>query len=221
MTIEDTIDYHFQNPEILQTALTHRSSLNEKGITESYERLEFLGDAVLEMHISDYLFKQLPDKKEGYLTSARSAIVRTESLAELAKELNLGEHLIMSKGEASTGGRTNPSILEDSVESLIGALFLDGGVTASKSFFDKFIVPHAANILSDNPLKDPKSQLQETSQAKGLGSPIYRTIGEAGPDHQKTFTIEVSVGQNTSTTGTGKSKQEAEQDAAQKALKLL
>jgi len=218
---QKNIDYQFKNVQTLKTALTHRSTLNEANVKESYERLEFLGDAVLELMISSYLFKTFSQKNEGYLTSARSAIVRTQSLAQLAGIINLDRYIYMSKGEEAGDGRSNQSTLEDAVESLIGAIYIDGGLKAVQKFFDKFIVPHAQKILKKNQLKDSKSQLQERVQSKGLLSPIYKTIATKGPDHDKTFTVAVLIKNKQISAGNGKNKQEAEQKAAQKALKLV
>lgn len=219
--LQDLIGYRFKDENLLVTALTHRSRLNEPGVNESYERLEFLGDAVLEMMISVYLFNKYPDKQEGYLTAARSATVRTEALSKINTEYGINEFIIMSKGEESTGGRHNPSILEDVIESLIGALYCDGGLDASKIFFNKFIIPNAQSIISTDQLKDSKSILQEKVQSNGYSSPIYQTIKETGPDHDKTFEVSVTVGDRAIATGSGKNKQEAEQNAAKKALELI
>ncbi|HSV94780.1 MAG TPA: ribonuclease III [Spirochaetia bacterium] len=219
--LQDLLGYSFKNEELLITALTHRSCLNEPGVTESYERLEFLGDAVLEMMISVYLFNKYPDKMEGYLTAARSATVRTESLSKISKDHNINTFIVMSKGEESTGGRNNPSILEDVIESLIGAIYCDGGLEATNLFFTNFILPNAQEIIREDQLKDAKSILQENAQSKGFVSPVYKTIKESGPDHNKTFEVVVLVNNKEITTGSGKSKQEAEQNAAKKANKLI
>lgn len=219
--LQELLGYQFKNEKLITTALTHRSCLNEPGITESYERLEFLGDAVLEMIISAYLFNKYEDKMEGYLTAARSAAVRTESLSKISKRHGIDTYINMSKGEESTGGRNNPSILEDVVESIIGALYCDGGIEAANSFFTKFILPNAEEIITENKLKDAKSTLQEKVQSKGYISPVYKTINETGPDHEKTFEVAVIVNNKKLTSGSGKSKQEAEQNAAQKAIKLI
>ena len=219
--LEESIKYTFTDQGLLKTSLTHRSCLNEPGTKESYERLEFLGDAVLEMLISSYLYKTYPDKQEGFLTAARSATVRTESLSGLAKRLYLGRFILMSKGEEVSGGRNNPSTLEDIIESLIGAIYSDGGISKAEAFFDTFIVPIAENMVSEDRLKDAKSSLQEKVQADGSGTPNYQTLKEIGPDHDKTFESVVIVNGKSIATGIGKSKQEAEQNAAQKALKLI
>jgi len=219
--LQNLLGYTFKNEKLLQIALTHRSCLNEPGVTESYERLEFLGDAVLEMIISVYLFNKYPDKMEGYLTAARSATVRTESLSKISKDRGIDTYIIMSKGEESTGGRNNPSILEDVIESLIGALYCDGGLDAANQFFKNFILPNAESIINENQLKDAKSLLQEKAQSKGFVSPLYKTVKESGPDHNKTFEVVVLVNDKEITTGSGKSKQEAEQNAAKKAVELI
>jgi ribonuclease III len=219
--LQKNIGYQFKDITFLQTALTHRSSLNETGVTQSYERLEYLGDAVLEMLITDYLFLNYPDSDEGYLTTARSVVVRTKSLSSLATKIDLPQHIHMSKGEEAGGGKDNPSILEDAVESLIGAIYLDGHLPAVKKFFKKFVIPHAQELLSIGQLKDSKSLLQEKVQAKGYSSPAYRIVKEHGPDHQKEFTVSVFVNNLEMSLGRGKNKQEAEQQAAQQALKLI
>ncbi|HOX95898.1 MAG TPA: ribonuclease III [Candidatus Woesebacteria bacterium] len=219
--LQEKIGYSFKNESFLIAALTHRSCLNEPGISESYERLEFLGDAVLEMLISVYLYNKYPDKQEGYLTAARSASVRTESLSRINIENGINEYIIMSKGEEATGGRQNNSILEDVIESLIGALFCDGGIEIAKLFFEKFIIPNVKEIISEDQLKDAKSLLQEKVQGLGFTSPSYRTINEIGPDHDKTFEVTVNINNKETATGVGKNKQEAEQNAAKRALELI
>lgn len=219
--LQDTLGYHFQNPALLETALTHRSCLNQPGVKNTYERLEFLGDAILEMLISVYLYDQYPDKMEGYLTSARSAIVRTESLSKISQQYHFNDFIRMSKGEEATGGRENPSILEDVIESLIGSLYQDGGLVAAQNFFNQFILPNAVSIIALNRLKDSKSLLQERVQSQGLGSPVYQTISESGLDHHKTFEVAVLIDNRRLATGQGKNKQEAEQKAATAALNSL
>ncbi|MBI1872160.1 ribonuclease III [Candidatus Collierbacteria bacterium] len=219
--LEHKINYQFGNKELLKTALTHRSSLNEQGIKESNERLEFLGDAVLELVITNFLYHERPNDPEGVLTSARSVIVRTDSLAAVAKSIDLGSFIKMSRGEAMTGGRENNAILENTVEALIGAIYQDGGLEKAKKFIEESIIPQAREILSRGELKDPKSLLQERVQARGLVSPNYRVVKESGPDHDKIFEVSVEVNNKEVGRGEGKSKQEAEQRAAQKALDLV
>lgn len=219
--IESLLNYQFKNESLLATALTHRSCLNNPNTTESYERLEFLGDAILEKMISVFLYQKYPDKMEGFLTSARSATVRTESLSAISLKYGFNAFIKMSKGEESTGGRNNPSILEDVIESLIGALYLDGGSEASQAFFDSFILPNANLSVNENSLKDAKSLYQEKVQAQGLPSPVYQTINATGPDHSKVFEVSVLVNDKPIANGIGKNKQEAEQKAAEQALKLI
>lgn len=216
--LQSQINYQFNDPKLLRRALTHRSYLNEaEQALKSNERLEFLGDAVLELLISRYLFKNQPQQPEGVLTAARSAIVRTESLAKIAQNLNLGDYLFLSRGEEQTGGRQNEHLLANTTEALVGAIYLDGGLEACQSFIQKNLLPLAQNILS-KPLKDPKSKLQEKIQAKGYPSPTYQTIKQSGPDHDTNFTIAVIVNGTQLATGQGKNKQSAQQNAARKAL---
>lgn len=219
--LQEAIGYSFENPKILATALTHRSSLNEQGIKESNERLEFLGDAVLELIITNFLYHQRPDEPEGFLTAARSAIVRTESLSQVAKKINLGAYLKMSKGEAMGGGRENPSILENSLEAVIGAIFKDGGLPHAEGFVKRYIFPQALEILAKKELKDAKSLYQEKVQSEGPFSPAYKVVQEEGPDHNKIFEVAVWVDGVETGRGRGKSKQEAEQKAAQIALEAM
>lgn len=215
------LGHNFSNIDLLKLALTHRSTLNESGVTESNERLEFLGDAVLELLVSDYLYKTMPDEQEGVLTAARSAIVRTESLGDVAKKLGLGEALYISKGEEKTGGRVNQSLLADTCEAVIGAIYLDGGYQSVQAFFDKHMTAQAKLVLSGS-LKDAKSLLQERVQELGYQAPIYTTLQEMGPDHEKTFVIAVeAMGQKQLALGRGKSKQTAQQQAARMALKKI
>lgn len=216
--LEILLKYTFKDDTTLQRALTHRSFLNESSLPESNERLEFLGDAVLELIISEYLYLQKPNEPEGILTAARSAIVRTETLAQIAKDLNLGEFLFMSKGEEKSGGRTNTSLLANTTESIIGAIYLDGGLKAAEEFVQNHLLPVAESILKENNFKDPKSLLQEKVQELGYNSPNYNTVSETGPDHEKVFTVAVLVDNKLLAKGSGKSKQSAQQDAAKKAL---
>ncbi len=218
--LQKRIDYLFRDQTLITTALTHRSTLNEQGVKESNERLEFLGDAVLELVITNFLYESRPNDPEGFLTAARSAVVRTESLSEIAKQLKLGEALHMSKGEAMGGGRENPSLLENSLEALVGAIFKDGGFEQASHFIAKFIIPKAKEILSKNELKDSKSLYQEKIQSQAL-TPAYKVVKEEGPDHDKTFEVAVYVNDQETGRGKGRSKQEAEQQAAKKALNLI
>lgn len=215
------IDYHFQTPDLLVTALSHRSYLNESSQKESNERLEFLGDAVLELVITHYLYSHRPNSPEGELTAARSALVRTESLASAAAKINLGKYLLMSKGEEKSGGRTNISLLADTFESLIGAIFLDGGYTAASEFIHQYLINPNQNILEQKNFKDPKSLLQERLQELGYSSPTYQTLSATGPDHERLFTVGVYNGGDLLASGVGKNKQTAQQQAARTALKTV
>jgi len=211
----------FNNPKIIEEALTHRSWVNEHpGIRDNNERLEFLGDAILEFIVSKELFLQFPNKKEGFLTTLRANLVNTVSLSETAKNLELGKELFLSKGEEETGGRENPSLLADTVEAIIGALFIDQGLEKAEEFIKANILSKTKEMIKQ-PLKDAKSRLQEKVQSKGLPAPKYNVVKESGPDHQKTFVVRVAVNGKYIAEGSGKSKSEAEQKAAQEALKLL
>ncbi|MEK7061495.1 MAG: ribonuclease III [Patescibacteria group bacterium] len=211
----------FENKELLKTALTHKSYLNEHpDIKESNERLEFLGDAVLEFVITETLYKTFPDKQEGYLTTLRSNLVNTQNLSEVAKKLAIGSLIHLSKGEEDGGGRANPSLLADTVEAVIGALYLDGGLSKVEEFIKQNLVAEIPDKVA-KPLKDPKSRFQEYIQAKGLPAPKYKVIKETGPDHARDFVIQVTVEGKPVGEGTGKSKGQAEQEAAKKALSFL
>lgn len=209
----------FKNQKLFLQAFTHRSYLNEtKEKIESNERLEFLGDSIVSFVVSEYLFGKYPQFNEGLLTNLRSLLVNTKSLANLAKELNFGKLLRLSKGEEESMGRQNQSLLADCFEAYIGALFLDQGIDAVKLFLSKTLLYRADEFVKKNALKDPKSLLQEQVQAQKLISPVYKVLDEKGPAHAKLFTIGVYVGDDIWGKGVGKSKQEAEEHAAQKAL---
>lgn len=214
---------NFQNPQLLNLALTHRSALNEKlsEASESNERLEFLGDAVLELLTTKYLFDQYPDEPEGVLTAYRSSLVKTTTLAKLATELGLGERLIMSKGEEGGGGRANESLLADTFEAVLGALYLDQGLEAVEQFLNTHLFPKFDEIKAQGLYKDAKSQLQELVQAQGKPTPLYQVLSEVGPDHDKQFQVAVLVEDQILAKGSGKSKQSAQQSAAQTALNKL
>ncbi len=214
---------NFNNSLLLETALTHRSALNENisQAKESNERLEFLGDAILELATTEFLFEKFPKEPEGVLTAYRSALVKTTTLAEVALEIGLGEKLFMSKGEEATGGRNNPGLLADTTEAIIGAIYLDQGYEVVKSFLESNLFNKFDTIKEQKLYKDAKSQLQEVVQSKGFEAPIYEVIREEGPDHDKEFTVEVLVDGKPTGTGVGKSKQLAQQAAAQQALENL
>lgn len=211
-----------KDEKLLAQAFTHRSFLNEtREKTESNERLEFLGDSVLSFVVSQTLFKKFPQFNEGTLTNLRSLLVNTKSLAELAKELKFGEKLKLSKGEEESKGRENESLLADSLEAFIGALFLDQGVKATTEFVEEVLLYKADEMIQKKSLKDPKSLLQEYIQAQKYGSPLYKVMGEEGPAHARIFTVGVFVKDKMLATGTGKSKQVAQAEAATSALDLI
>lgn len=208
----------FKNKNLLDTALTHRSWVNEhKGERSSNERLEFLGDAILEFTASSEIYSRFPDKEEGYLTVLRAKLVNTVALADIAKRLDIGPELFLSKGEIDGGGRNNTSLLADTVEAIIGAIFIDRGIEAAESFIKTNLLSEVAEKASQE-LKDAKSQLQEIIQAKGFPAPKYQVIEESGPDHNKKFVIEVVVNSEVWGKGEGKSKGGAEQEAARQVL---
>lgn len=210
---------NFVDKKLLDLALTHRSWVNEhKGQRTNNERLEFLGDAILEFIVSKDLYEKFPDKEEGYLTALRANLVNTVSLAEVAKKLKLGEKLYLSKGEEEGGGRTNTSLLADTVEAIIGAIFIDRGIDAAEKFIRENLLDDVEERASA-PLKDSKSALQEFVQSKSYPAPKYSVVEESGPDHDKKFIMEVSVEGKAWGRGEGKSKSAAEQEAAKDALK--
>jgi len=216
-----TIEKEFKDKKLLKQALTHRSWVNEnKGLRNTNERLEYLGDAILEFVVSKEIFKKYPKKEEGYLTALRANLVNTTNLSRIAKKLKVGEKLFLSKGEEEGGGRENESLLADTVEAIIGAIFVDRGLKSTTEFIRTNILSDVEEI-SKKPLKDSKSTLQEMVQAKGLPAPRYETKSETGPDHNKTFEVEVLVNSKLLATGRGKSKNIAAQDAARIAVKKL
>lgn len=221
MTTIADIRTKFKDQSLLEQALTHRSWINENpGIRHTNERLEFLGDAILEYIVSAELYRKLPDKEEGFLTALRANIVNTKNLSEVAIKLNIGEELYVSKGEEASGGRSNISLLADTVEAILGSIYLDQGLDAAEKFvMDNLLVDLDTKLAE--PLKDPKSRLQEQVQAQGNSTPKYEVIEESGPDHAKKFTVAVSVGNKRVAAGVGNSKSIAEQKAAEAALEKL
>ena len=213
---------NFKNKRLLEVALTHRSYLNEVKIKlSSNERLEFLGDSVLSLLVSDYLFDKYKNLDEGMLTNLRSLLVNKKNFSDVAKEIDLGKYLKLSKGEEESGGRNNPSLLADSFEALVGALFLDQGMDAVKAYVNPILLPKAEVFMKENALKDPKSLLQEMIQSKKHNSPRYKVLSEIGPAHSKTFTVGVYLDDELLGQGNGSSKQEAEEKAAEIALEKL
>jgi ribonuclease-3 len=213
----------FQDKSLLQRALTHRSYLNEHPSFpfENNERLEFLGDAVVDFLTGEYLYHRFPELSEGPLTSLRSALVRRETLYSFAQALDLGSYLLMGYGEAESGGRGRSTVLSDAFEALVGALYLDQGLDAVRRFLEPFVEKHVARTLQDESDKDPKSRLQELAQSHLRHTPRYMTVSESGPDHAKQFTVQVTIGGRAYGQGLGYSKQEAAQAAAQTALEQL
>lgn len=220
--LQQTISVTFTNTELLKQAFYHRSYLNEaKHIRESNERLEFLGDAILSFITSSYLYMTYPDYPEGTLTNIRSSLVKTTSLAEIANTLRLGHLLFLSHGEEESGGRNNPSLLADTFEALLGAMFLDQGIDVVRTFLTHCLFPNTERIINEKTYIDYKSLLQEIIQEQKRISPTYRVVKSEGPDHAKTFWIEAVVGETKLGEGVGKSKQEAEQKAAADALERI
>lgn len=213
------IGVDFSNPKLLEQALTHRSFLNETNQKDLQhnERLEFLGDAVLELVVTEYLYNNY-DNPEGELTNWRSAIVRGEILSKVAKELNLGGQLKMSKGEEKSGGRERDLILANAVEAVIGAIYLDKGYDGASVFINQYLISRLPEIIEKKLYIDPKSHLQELVQEKVGATPEYRVVKDEGPDHSKTFTVGVYARGSLIAEGQGSSKQRAEQVAAANAL---
>ncbi len=217
--LEKILGTTFKNPDLLAEALTHKSNLNEDAkIKESNERLEFLGDSVLSLLTSTELYQNFPSYPEGKLTNLRSILVRTQTLGKVSQKLRLGEFLLMSKGEEHSGGRTNLSLLADTFEAVIGAMYLDSGLESVKKFLEKNLFSQIETLLTDKSTFDYKSRLQEVTQNKERLAPTYQVMREEGPDHNKTFTVAVLAGNIHLATGIGKTKQEAQQEAARIAL---
>ena len=216
------LDLEFNDPLLLTRALTHRSYLNENPESlEDNERLEFLGDAVLDFLVGAWLYNRFPEMPEGNLTRLRSALVRTENLAQFAGEINLGDVMLLGHGESDGGGRERPALLCATFEALIGAMYIDKGIEAVTVFINPLLESATQRILSGNRDKDPKSMLQEWAQSQGLGTPYYRTVSSFGPDHAKSFEVEVHIGNTVHGSGIGHSKQAAAKIAAEKALGAL
>ncbi len=211
-----------KDKKLLEESLTHRSFLNEsKEKIPSNERLEFLGDSILSFVVSTHLFDKYTQFNEGKLTNLRSLLVNTKMLADMSREYRLGDRLRLSKGEEESGGRHNQSLLADAFEAYLGALFLDRGLEEVTKFLNQTVIPKADNFIEQNLLKDPKSLLQEYVQSQKRNSPLYKVIEEEGPAHAKTFTVGVYVGEDLLGEGKGRSKQEAEESAASKALEKV
>ena len=218
--LEKKISYSFSDEGLLKHAMTHSSYVNEKRLKKTYcnERLEFLGDAVLELVSSEYLFFENPKMPEGELTKLRASMVCEKALAFCARDLDLGDFLLLGKGEDATGGRKRDSITSDALEALIGAIYLDGGFANAK----EFILNHVLNDLEGKRLfYDSKTILQELVQGNSEKRICYELVGEVGPDHNKSFQVEVRIGDTTYGQGIGRTKKAAEQEAAYQAILKL
>lgn len=212
----------FSDSLLLSRALTHRSYLNEHPESlEDNERLEFLGDAVLDFLVGAWLYNRFPEMPEGNLTRLRSALVRTENLAQFARNIDLGSAMLLGHGESEGGGRDRPALLCGTFEALIGAIYIDMEIEAVQEFIAPMLEVAVQQILNENKDKDPKSILQEWAQSQGLGTPYYRTISSFGPDHAKSFEVEVHIGNSIYGSGIGHSKQSAAKLAAEETIKLL
>lgn len=218
--LESKIRYHFADPSILMHALTHSSYANEMRMNKekSNERLEFLGDAVLELVTSEYVYKEYSDLSEGDLTKLRASIVCEQTLSACARDLKIGDYLYLGKGEDISGGRERDSILSDALEAVIGAIYLDGGFTNAKEFIRSFIL---ADLKNKDLFFDSKTILQEIIQNNNGQKLRYKLISEEGPDHSKIFTVAVYVGNDEIGIGTGRTKKAAEQEAAYQAIQTL
>lgn len=217
---ETRIGHHFKDQRFLQTAFTHRSYLNENRDAgrEHNERLEFLGDAVLELVVTEFLFAKYPDKPEGDLTAYRAALVNTQSIGEAGTKLGINEFLLLSRGESRDTGRARQIILANAFEALIGAVYLDQGYAAARDFIAKQLFHKTDDVVARRLWQDAKSRFQELSQEKTGVTPSYQLVSQSGPDHDKTFVVGAFIGNEKIAIGEGRSKQEAEQAAAEKAL---
>ncbi len=220
--LEKNINYVFKNKKYLRTALTHSSYANErKNKLECNERLEFLGDSVLGFIVSDYIFKNCSKMPEGDLTKVRASLVCEKSLSTFARQINLGEFIVLSNGERNNGGAFRPSILCDAFEAVIAAIYMDAGIEAARKFVLRFIIPCLDNPSSLKSAGDYKTQLQEIVQKNPGEQLSYELVSEKGPDHDKHFQVVVKINNNIIGKGGGKSKKEAEQQAAREALGLM
>ncbi len=219
--LEETLEVSFEDPMHLLTAITHRSYLNEhrEATQEHNERYEFLGDAVLELVVTDFLFNKFPEKPEGDLTAIRAALVNTNSLADAATRLGVNDFLLLSKGEERDTGRARQYILANTFESLTGALYLDQGYDAAREFIGRHLFDKTDLIVSDRLWQDAKSRFQELAQEHVSVTPSYETLSQTGPDHNRLFTVGVYLGSEKIAEGKGRSKQEAEQAAAEGGIK--
>ncbi len=221
--LETIIEYKFKNSSSLKEALTHRSYLNEnpdRGIPNN-ERLEFLGDAILELAVTEELYNRFPNYDEGKLTTLRAALVNYQILAQIGKEIMLDKEILLSKGEAKDTGKARDVIIADAMEALIGAIYLDSDYTKAKIFVSKFVLGKLEEVLKSGSYRDAKSLLQEKAQSDKKVTPTYKLLEESGPEHQKLFKVGVYLGEEYLASGEGYSKQEAELEAAKKALEKI
>jgi ribonuclease-3 len=221
-TLEKKLGINFKNKDLLIQAFAHRSYLNENpGFNLGHnERLEFLGDAVLELVVTEELYKKYPEKPEGELTNWRAALVNAKMLTKVAEELGFNDFLLLSRGEAKEGGKARAYILANTFESFLGALYLDSGYKISEEFIKKYLLIHLADIIKEGSYKDSKSKFQEKAQEKTSVTPNYKVIKESGPDHEKNFVVGVFLNDEMIAEGEGSSKQEAEERAAKKGLEV-
>src|SRR3989339_1773460 len=217
--IERKIKVKFKNPDLLESALVHRSYLNEHpsfGLDHN-ERLEFLGDAVLELVVNEYLYNNFPNP-EGELTNWRASLVNSRMLAKIGNDIAFEDCLYLSKGEAKDTGKARQFILANAMEALIGAIYLDQGWDMGKYFIERFVLSQLAEVLQSKSYLDPKSRFQELAQEKAGTTPVYKVLGESGPDHAKTFEVGLFLGAEMISKGAGLSKQEAQEEAARNGL---
>ena len=218
--LQERLGYKFKNPDLLRDALTHKSFLNENRhlSVRDNERMEFLGDAVLDLVVTDLLYKKFPEMKEGALSKKRSSIVRESALYAIATDLDLGANILLGRGEAKSGGDKKSSLLADTFEAVVAAIYLDGGISAARRFINGIFTP----LLDAAPeVEDYKSRFQELCQKDNLTAPTYRLINSFGPDHDKIFDVELEIDGRTICMGRGKSIKEAERQAAKEALREM
>ncbi|MDP2648739.1 MAG: ribonuclease III [bacterium] len=218
--LQEKIGYSFKDRRFLETAFTHRSYLNENRKTgrEHNERLEFLGDAVLELVVTEFLFAKYPEKAEGELTAYRAALVNTQSISDAAVVLGMNDYLLLSRGEARDTGRARLIILANAFEALIGAIYLDGGYKSAADFIGAQLFHKTEEVVEKRLWQDAKSRFQELAQERVGVTPAYQMLNQSGPDHERQFVVGAFIGEEKVAIGEGRSKQEAEQAAAEKAL---